>query len=187
VATSAAPRIRSVPIEPHLTTLDALNVADTATFVNALGFIFEDSPWVAERTWARRPFADIDALHTAMCAVVAAAQPSEQLALIRAHPDLVGRAALAGTLSPASASEQAAAGLDRLDPEEVVMFEQLNAAYRSRFHFPFVICVRENKKSAIAAGLASRVRNERPTEITTALAEIAKIARLRLAGAVAWA
>jgi OHCU decarboxylase len=165
-------------------TLDALNAADLATFVNALGFIFEESPWVAQRAWARRPFDDIGALHAAMCAVVTAAPLDERLALIRAHPDLVGRAARAGTLTPSSAAEQASAGLDRLDPEEAAMFDQLNAAYTARFDFPFVICVRENKKEAILAGLRERVHNQRDTEIATSLAEIAKIAGLRLAGAV---
>jgi 2-oxo-4-hydroxy-4-carboxy-5-ureidoimidazoline decarboxylase len=164
--------------------LDALNVADETTFVAALGFIFEKSPWVAARAWPRRPFADVADLHAAVCAVVADAPDEERLALIRAHPDLVGRAARAGTLSPASAGEQASAGLDRLDPEEATMFARLNAAYTAQFGFPFVICVRENRKDAIVAGLQRRIRNERETEIATALAEIAKIARLRLSGAV---
>jgi 2-oxo-4-hydroxy-4-carboxy-5-ureidoimidazoline decarboxylase len=165
-------------------TLDALNDADEAAFVAALGFIFEESPWVAARTWPQRPFTDVDALHAAMCAVVTAAPLEQQLALIRAHPDLVGRAARLGTLTRASAQEQASAGLDRLDHEEMAMFAALNAAYTEQFGFPFVICVRENKKAAIVAGLRERVRNDRPVEITTALAEIAKIARLRLADAV---
>ena len=165
-------------------TLDALNVVDDATFVGALGFIFEDSPWVAAGAWARRPFADIEALHAAMCAVVRAAPLAARVALIAAHPDLVGRAALAGTLSPASATEQAAAGLDRLDPEEIAMFARLNAAYRARFGFPFVICVRANKKAAIVRGLQTRIGNDRATEIAVALDEIAKIAHLRLLDAV---
>jgi OHCU decarboxylase len=165
-------------------TLDALNDADEPTFVTALGFIFEDSPWIAARTWPLRPFADLDALHRAMCGVVAAASADERVALIRAHPDLVGRAARQGTLSPASADEQAAAGLDRLDAEDVAMFARLNAAYAARFGFPFVICVRENKKDAIVAGLSARVHNDRAAEIDAALSEIGKIARLRLADAV---
>jgi 2-oxo-4-hydroxy-4-carboxy-5-ureidoimidazoline decarboxylase len=166
-------------------TLDELNVADEAVFVNTLGFIFEDSPWVAARAWPLRPFADVGELHAAMCALVAAAPLDERLALIRAHPDLVGRAARDGTLSAASADEQAAAGLDRLEPEEAAMFATLNAAYTARFGFPFVICVRENKRDAIVSGLRSRTRNDRATEIATALREIEQIARLRLAGAIA--
>jgi 2-oxo-4-hydroxy-4-carboxy-5-ureidoimidazoline decarboxylase len=166
-------------------TLDELNVADEATFVDALGFIFEDSPWVAARAWPLRPFTDVGELHAAMCALVAAAPLDERLALIRAHPDLVGRAARDGTLSAASAGEQAAAGLDRLEPEEAAMFATLNAAYTARFGFPFVICVRENKRDAIVRGLRLRTRNDRATEIATALREIEQIARLRLAGAIA--
>jgi 2-oxo-4-hydroxy-4-carboxy-5-ureidoimidazoline decarboxylase len=166
-------------------TLDELGLADEATFVNALGFIFEDSPWVAARVWPLRPFANLAALHAAMCAVVAAAPADEQLALIRAHPDLVGRAARGATLSAASAGEQAGAGLDRLDPEEAAMFASLNAAYTARFGFPFVICVRENEKDAIVAGLRRRALNNRATEIATALGEIEKIARLRLTGLLA--
>ncbi len=165
-------------------TIAELNAADEARFVAMLGHIFEESPWVAAGAAGRRPFASVDALHRAMCMVVAEAPIEQRVALIAAHPDLVGRAALAGTLTPASRSEQASAGLDRLDPEEVAMFADLNAAYRTRFGFPFVICVRENKKAAIIDGLRTRVRNDRPAEISAALGEIAKIARLRLADLV---
>jgi OHCU decarboxylase len=165
-------------------TIAELNAADEARFVATLGHIFEHSPWVAAAAAGRRPFAGIDELHRAMCMAVAEAPLEERVALIAAHPDLVGRAALAGTLTPASQTEQASAGLDRLDPEEIAMFTELNAAYRARFGFPFVICVRQNKKAAIIAGLQTRVRNERPAEIATALGEIAKIARLRLADTI---
>jgi len=167
-----------------VTTLDALNAADEASFVTKLGDIFEHSPWIAARAWRARPFASVAALHATMCAVVAAATRDEQVALIAAHPDLVGRAALAGTLTPASRQEQASAGLDRLVPEEIETFATLNSLYRARFGFPFVICVRENRKAAILEGMRTRVRNARETEIATALGEIAKIARLRLDGTV---
>jgi OHCU decarboxylase len=165
-------------------TLGALNVADLTVFVNELGFIFEESPWIAARAWPLRPFASVDALHTAMCEIVATAPLELRVELIALHPDLVGAAALAGTLSRASTTEQAAAGLDRLDPEDIRMFADLNAAYRARFGFPFVICVRENRKSAIVHGLRARLANDQQHEILIALAEIAKIARLRLADAV---
>jgi 2-oxo-4-hydroxy-4-carboxy-5-ureidoimidazoline decarboxylase len=161
-------------------TLDDINAAGQVSFVAALGFIFEDSPWVAAGAWSAQPFASVDALHAAMCAVVASAPLERRVALIAAHPDLVGRAALEGTLGRASQAEQTAAGLDRLSPEDIAMFAELNGAYRTRFGFPFVICVRENKKAAIIAGLRERVDNERAIEIATALAEIEKIARLRL-------
>jgi 2-oxo-4-hydroxy-4-carboxy-5-ureidoimidazoline decarboxylase len=119
-------------------------------------------------------------LHAALCGTVSGASRDEQVALIAAHPDLVGRAAQTGTLTPASREEQASAGLDRLAAPEIEAFTQLNALYRARFGFPFVICVRENRKAAILDGMRARVRNARETEIATALAEIAKIARLRL-------
>jgi 2-oxo-4-hydroxy-4-carboxy-5-ureidoimidazoline decarboxylase len=165
-------------------TLDALNDADERTFVDALGFIFEQSPWVAAGAWVRRPFADIAALHAAMCDVVRQAPLPARVALIAAHPDLVGRAARAGTLTAASTGEQAAAGLATLGPDDIALFTGLNAAYRERFGFPFVICVRENTKAAIVDGLRQRTRNDRAGEIATALDEIEKIARLRLIDAV---
>jgi OHCU decarboxylase len=167
-----------------VTTLDALNAADEASFVTKLGDIFERSPWIAERAWRARPFGSVAALHAAMCGVVESATRDEQVALIAAHPDLVGKAALAGALTTASREEQASAGLDRLAPEEIQTFSTLNAVYRARFGFPFVICVRENRKAAILEGMRARIRNARETEIATALAEIAKIARLRLDAAV---
>ncbi len=167
-----------------MTTLDALNAADESSFVAKLGDIFEHSPWIAARAWSARPFASVAALHGAMCGVVRRATRDEQVALIAAHPDLVGRAAAAGSLTPASREEQASAGLDRLAPAEIETFATLNAVYRARFGFPFVICVRENRKAAILEGMRTRIRNARETEIATALAEIAKIAKLRLESTV---
>jgi OHCU decarboxylase len=142
--------------------------------------VFEHSPWIAEDTWHRRPFADLDALHLALCETVRHASQQQQLALIRAHPDLVGRAAVAGGLTPASTAEQASAGLDRLSPEEITLFQQFNASYQAKFGFPFVICARLNKKDAILNGFRERMTNSANQEIETALAEIFKIARLRL-------
>ena len=167
-----------------MTTLDALNAADEASFVARLGGIFEHSAWIAARVWPQRPFPSITALHQAMCAAVAAATRDEQVALIAAHPDLVGRAARSGALTTASRDEQASAGLDRLTPQEIATFDELNAAYRARFGFPFVICARENTKASILDAITHRGTNDRATEITTALGEIAKIARLRIEDAV---
>ena len=161
-------------------TLDALNRLDRAAFVAAVGPVFEHSPWIAERAWERRPFASVDALHGALVATMNGAAPEEKLALIRAHPDLVGRAARAGTLTPASTGEQAAAGLDSLSPEEVALFDRFNARYRESFGVPFVICARENRKESILTAFHERLRHSREEEIATALAEIAKIARFRL-------
>jgi allantoate deiminase len=165
-------------------TLAALNGMPRDAFVAACGLFFEHSPWVAERAWDRRPFASVAQLHEAMCGVVRAASPDEQLGLIRAHPDLVGRLACEGRLTRESTGEQAAAGLDALSPEEVTAFERHNAAYRERFGFPFVICARENRKDAILAAFPKRLQNAREQEIATALAEIDKIARLRMNDAI---
>jgi 2-oxo-4-hydroxy-4-carboxy-5-ureidoimidazoline decarboxylase len=163
-----------------MTSIAALSAADRATFVAAIGFAFEHSPWIAETAWARRPFADLDDLLTALNDVVAQAPEARRVALIAAHPDLAGRVAREGRLTAASLVEQAAAGLDRLTPDELVRFEAANAAYRARFGFPFVICAREHDKSSILAELERRSRGERSDEIATALGEIASIARLRL-------
>jgi 2-oxo-4-hydroxy-4-carboxy-5-ureidoimidazoline decarboxylase len=149
-------------------------------FIRAVGPVFEHSPWIAEATWPRRPFASAEELHRALCQTVADAGEEKQLALIRAHPDLVGRAALAGTLTRESTNEQASAGLDKLTPEEVAWFQKNNAAYKEKFGFPFVICARLNKKEAILNGFKVRLQNSRAQEIKTAQEEIFKIAELRL-------
>jgi OHCU decarboxylase len=149
-------------------------------FVRVCGPLFEHSPWIAERTWAKRPFGSIDALHRALVETVRDAPEDEQIALIAAHPDLVGRMARERRLTRESTAEQSAAGLNELTADEARRFDQYNADYRSRFGFPFVICARENKKQSILQAFPARLANDRVTEIDTALAEIAKIARLRL-------
>jgi len=119
-------------------------------------------------------------LHHALCESVATSSLDDQVALIRAHPDLVGRAALNGTLTRESSREQASAGSDQLSPEEIDLFQKQNAAYKNQFGFPFVICARLNKKQSILAGFAERLRHSRELEIKTALEQIFKIAELRL-------
>ena len=166
-------------------TLEQLNAADRAAFVAAVGFAFEDSPWIAEAAWSRRPFAGVEALHAAMLEVVAGATEELRVALIAAHPDLAGRVARDGRLTAASSQEQSIAGLDRLTPQQIARFDELNGAYRSRFSFPFVICARENTTDSILAAIERRLRNDRESEISTAIAEIGKIARLRLRDALA--
>jgi 2-oxo-4-hydroxy-4-carboxy-5-ureidoimidazoline decarboxylase len=162
-----------------------LNAMSCDDFVGVCGPLFEHSPWIAERTWPQRPFASVDALHAALVATMYDAAPDDQVKLIATHPDLVGRLALEGRLTHESTTEQAAAGLGHLTQAEIDAFDRYNAAYRDKFGFPFVICARANKKNAILAAFPQRLSNTRDEEIQTALAEIAKIARLRLVDKVA--
>jgi 2-oxo-4-hydroxy-4-carboxy-5-ureidoimidazoline decarboxylase len=161
-------------------TLSQLNSLSRDEFIRIVGPVFEHSPWIAEATWAKRPFASVEVLHVALCETVLGAGEEKQLALIRAHPDLVGKLALAGQLTKESTGEQASAGLGNLTPEEVALFQQNNAAYKAKFGFPFVICARLNKKEAILNGFKVRLQNSREQEIQAALTEIFKIAELRL-------
>jgi 2-oxo-4-hydroxy-4-carboxy-5-ureidoimidazoline decarboxylase len=155
-------------------------VSDRDAFVARYGGLFEHSPWVAEAAWEDGPFDGDEAALAAMVAAVERAPRERQLALIRAHPDLAGRAAIAGELTADSAREQAAAGLDRLTPDEYEAFTRTNAAYRERHGFPFVICAREHDKTSILAAAAERRDHDTETEVGVALGEIAKIARLRM-------
>jgi len=169
----ALPRI---PVRPeHLVGLDAQEA-----FVARYGAVFEASPWVARAAFAEGPFAGIDDLHAALVAAVREALRERQLELIRAHPELAGRQAEAGELTAASASEQASAGLHRLTADEAERWRALNAAYRERFGFPLVVCVREHTKASILAWGEERLAHEPDEEVEIALDEIAKIARLRL-------
>ena len=161
-------------------TLEQLNKASQPDFVHALGEVYENSPWVPERAYARKPFSDAAALFDAMAAAVAAASEAEKLELIRSHPDLAGRAALADDLTESSKAEQGALGLNRLSPDEFARFEKLNAAYTKKFGFPFVICVRRQTRDAILESFERRLNNDGATEAKTALNEIDLIARLRL-------
>src|ERR1041384_5539522 len=163
-------------------TLEQLNALDRDEFVRLVGPVFEHSPWIAEAAWAKRPFTSVEKLLRALCQTVADAGGEKQLALIRAHPDLVGRLAVAGGLTKESTREQASARLDHLTRAEVERFQKNNAAYKEKFGFPFVICARLNKKEAILNGFKIRLENSREQEIKTALEEISKIAWLRLQG-----
>ena len=156
--------------------LAELNALDGAEFTLIVGPVFEHSPWVAARTAAQRPFRSREALHAALVATVQKASADEKLALIRAHPDLIGDA----PLTTASQAEQASAGLPDATAEEAKQFREFNRQYRERFGFPFVICARLNKKEAIASAFPVRLQNSREKEIETALQEISKIAELRL-------
>lgn len=156
--------------------LSEINALDNESFTLRLRPVFEHSPWVAARTASQRPFASRAELLSALCRTVRHAHDDEKLALIRAHPDLVGNA----TLTNESRTEQKSAGLTGLSPNEMERFRAFNHRYREKFGFPFVICARLNKKEAILQAFPARLENSRAHEIETALAEIFKIAELRL-------
>jgi len=157
-----------------------LNQFGRAEFVRIIGPVFEHSPWIAELAWLKKPFSDLPNLHQALCETVKNSGVEQQLALICAHPDLVGKIALAGQLTKESSNEQAGAGLNKLTTMEIDLFQKQNSAYKNKFGFPFVICARLNKKEAILAGFERRLKNSRESEVKTALEEIFKIAELRL-------
>lgn len=161
--------------------LSALNAATVADFAAALDGIFEHSPWIAEQTAARRPFASRFTLLEALCATMFEAPPAQQLALIRAHPELAGAAAQRGELTVDSTAEQAGAGLTGAAPGAVSELQALNAAYRDKFGFPFVISVKGRQRDDIVAEMRRRLGHDADAERATALAEIARIADFRLA------
>ncbi len=160
--------------------LDALNAAVAADFVAALSGIYEHSPWVARAVVSGRPFSSVDALADAMAQAVAGADDAAKMALICAHPQLAGRAAIAGELTDASAQEQRGAGLDRCSPEEFARLNALNDAYQAKFGFPFILAVKGHTRSSILADIAARVHNDPLSERAEALRQIDRIARLRL-------
>jgi 2-oxo-4-hydroxy-4-carboxy-5-ureidoimidazoline decarboxylase len=157
-------------------TLLEVNACDRPRFVEKVGWVFEHSPWVAERAWIKRPFTSVERLHGAMAVEVTAASPEEQLSLLRAHPDLGTRAAL----SAASATEQAGAGLDDLTLEEFERLRRLNSAYRDKFGFPFLYAVKGSTKHDILKALEARLPASREREMAEALDQVARIARFRL-------
>jgi OHCU decarboxylase len=153
-------------------TLHDLNAMDRESFVAAVGWIFEDSPWVAHRAWDARPFPSVEAIHQEMVRQVQSAARAEQLTLLRAHPDLGSRA----RMSVASTSEQARAGLDRLTPQECDEFQ----AYRDKFGFPFLFAVKGSSKGDIMGALRRRIAADAEAEIAEALAQVYRIAWFRL-------
>lgn len=161
-------------------TLSELNALDEAGFTAALGHVFEHSPWVAQRTHREGPFPDFLTLHTLLCMTMRSASRDQQLELIRAHPDLAGRLAQQRQLTADSMREQASAGLDTMSDTEMGEFQKANDAYRKRFGFPFIICARLNDRASIIEAMNWRIRNTRSEELASALAEIEKIAWLRL-------
>jgi OHCU decarboxylase len=156
---------------------------DRAAFAAAYGHVFEHSPWIAEAAWDAGLPADADTaegLHRALCAALAPAPAERKLALVQAHPDLAGKLAQAGRLTAESTHEQASAGLDRLTDAERATFTRLNDAYRERFGIPFIIAVKGLSKPEILAAFERRLNNDREAELATALAQVERIALLRL-------
>lgn len=160
--------------------LEAVNALSEQAFVDMLGEVFEHSPWVASRAFALRPFADLAALHTAMVQEMQRASPAEKLALLCAHPELAGKAAQRGELTSASTQEQSRAGLNALSTQEMQRITDLNASYRARHGFPFIVCVGKHTKDSIFSVFARRVANAPADEQDEALSQVAAIALLRL-------
>ncbi|TBU88815.1 2-oxo-4-hydroxy-4-carboxy-5-ureidoimidazoline decarboxylase [Phytopseudomonas dryadis] len=156
---------------------------ERTAFIEAFADIYEHSPWIAEQTFDQASGAipdDIEALHQRMCAQMLGADRARQLALIQAHPDLAGKAALAGQLTAASSAEQAGAGIDACSAEEYARFTALNQAYRQRFGFPFIMAVKGSDRTRILAAFEERLHNTEEQEFARALGEINRIALFRL-------
>ncbi len=160
--------------------LTELNQMNSKPFVATLADIFEHSPWVAACSFSSRPFNTVNDLHSAMVSCVAQAELDKQLALIRAHPDLAGKTALAGDLTEASTKEQAGAGLNSLSEIEYKAFHDLNNRYKQKFNFPFILAVKGHTKHSILDAFRSRLENNLEEEHQTALAQIALIGKFRL-------
>ena len=165
---------------PELSAAD-LAALERERFVRLFGGVFEHAPWVAEQAFDAGPFRDLEALHGAMAEAMRRAPRARQLALIRAHPDLAGRAAIRGELTAASSAEQASSGLDRCTPAEFARFRALNDKYKKKFDFPFILAVKGRSRQEILGAFEQRLNNSAEAEFEEALDQIAQIARLRLA------
>jgi 2-oxo-4-hydroxy-4-carboxy-5-ureidoimidazoline decarboxylase len=162
-------------------TLDELNAASREAFVARLGGVYEHSPWVAERAWQQRPFAGIEALHRGMQAIVARASRAEQLALLRAHPELAGQEARAGALTADSSSEQARLGFTALSQEEFRKMAALNRAYREKFGFPCIVALRLHaSRASVMKQMEQRLAHDAGSELAAGLEQIGHITRGRL-------
>ena len=164
---------------PQISLAD-LNAAAKADFVAALANVVEYSPWIAEQLAGKRPFAGINQLHAALMAAIQSAEPDVQLALIRAHPDLASKTRRAAGLTTESTDEQNSAGLDRLSDAEYAAFERANSAYRAKFGFPYIVCVRRHTRDSVLRDFEIRLRNIAKTETRRAIEEIGRISALRL-------
>jgi 2-oxo-4-hydroxy-4-carboxy-5-ureidoimidazoline decarboxylase len=161
-------------------TIDELNSKDRSGFVSAIGWVFEGSPWVAERAWDKRPFATLDALHDALSSVVTSAELGEQQSLLRAHPELGARA----SMSDSSSREQTSAGFDALTRGDLERLQSLNAAYREKFGFPFLFAVKGRTAQDVLNAIERRLTSPRDEEHREALRQVSQIARFRLEGMI---
>jgi 2-oxo-4-hydroxy-4-carboxy-5-ureidoimidazoline decarboxylase len=161
--------------------LAELNALPITEFITVVGGIFECSPWIAEAATQRRPFSSREALLAAMATIIQAADTGKQLALIKAYPDLAGRLAQSGQLTPESVREHAMAGLTQVQAPVLEKIQSLNSKYCERFGFPFIICARLNSVDTILTAMEQRLEHSREKEFASALQEISKIAQLRLA------
>ena len=160
--------------------LDELNGCTQSDFIAALANIFEHSPWVAEQAFAARPFAGVNGLFAAMKSAVERASEELRLELIKSHPDLADKTRRAAGLTAESTAEQNSVGLDRLSDAEYEAFERVNNAYRVKFGFPYIVCVRRHTRDSILADFERRLPNDAATETKISIAEICRIAALRL-------
>src|SRR6202161_2475261 len=160
--------------------LSDLNACSKADFVAALANIFEYSPWIAEQVASERPFAGVNSLFEAMKAAVDRAAPELRVALIKAHPDLANKTQRAAGLTAESSAEQDSVGLDRLSNAEYEAFERVNDAYRAKFGFPYIVCVRRHTKDSILRDFERRLPNDAKPEIQNSIEEICRIAALRV-------
>jgi len=157
-----------------------INSMSQDEFVAALGAVFEETPAIARSTWEKRPFADVTALYQQMVNAVKTMSKPEQLALIRVHPDLGSKVKMA----EASVQEQSGVGLDRLTASQYEYFEKLNAAYKAKFGFPFIVAVKNHTKDSIFTAFEQRLENSVDQEFDKAIAEIYQIAQFRLSAIV---
>ena len=171
----------SQPVLAQDIDMASINGMDQPAFVEKFGGIFEKSPWVAEKAWESRPYASVDALHASMVKVVIFAPLPSQLALLQNHPDLAGKEAQAGAMTNSSTSEQASAGLNALSKIEMEKISNLNAAYKKKFGFPFIIAVRMHTKEGIFFDFSQRLAHDTQTEYQNDLQNVYAITRLRLA------
>ena len=160
--------------------LDTLNEMDQAEFAQALADIFEHSPWIPALTWERKPFLTLDDLHQNLTKTVVEASETQQLALIRAHPDLAGKLAVAGELTDFSTAEQRSAQLDKLTSEQFEHMSAMNECYKLKFEFPFIICVKDHNQADIFEHFETRLNNGIKAERYAALKQIYRIAWHRL-------